>query len=192
MITLLIIGVAVFALVGFRRGLFSHAALTKREHEVVLTGKPQFSSSASGCPEAWIDADSKKRLFSWPQQVVPAGTVAPETVYTFTFLEPFFSNGRMSLSRITLDGKSIFDASVCQVHHETMHRTLVTVTSASDGAMPDTLFPNFGRASGCEGSEEMVWVCDSCRRERDRWLDRCRHSGTACLTGPQGLAVIFK
>lgn len=164
-----------------RMGVFGRGVAALREHEAVFMGRPVFvSSSANGCPEAMLVSDPQKRTFIWPQRDLPAGEIQPDLEYTFTFLEPaFFSKDRLTLARVSLGGETLYDASICRVHRETMHRTVVP-TSASAAPMENTLFPHCGNADPCADSNKAtIWVCDSCRRERDRWLDKCRQSGTA-------------
>lgn len=160
-------------------GMLARGQAALREHETRLTGKPSFSSSGpDGCPEAWVDTDPKARRFTWPQSELPAGELPADTALTFTFLEPvFFTQGHLVLAKISTPDKVLYDASICRVHRETMHRTVVTPDAKPPHPAELTLFPNCGRIPKCTGQNQVTtWVCDSCRRERDRWLDQCRIS----------------
>ncbi|OYV05653.1 MAG: hypothetical protein CFE26_10485 [Verrucomicrobiales bacterium VVV1] len=68
-----------------------------------------------------------------------------------------------------------------------MHRTLVRLLQPSDlispsPAIEEMLFPHCGVLLAGPGSgsfEVPAWVCDSCHRERDRWLDKARRTASA-------------
>lgn len=161
-----------------KMGLLARGEAALREHEVHITGKPHFASSGQdGCPEAWIEGDARARRFNWPQAALPAGELPPEQSYTFTFLEPaFFRQGGLTLWKISTPQKVVYDASICRVHHDAMHRTVVAVDDSAVNPAEKTFFPNCGRVGECGRKEVTTWVCDSCLRERDRWLDRTRLS----------------
>lgn len=166
-----------------KMGALGRGVAALKEHEAVLVGRPVFiASRPNGCPEAKLDSDPYGRSFVWPQHDLPAGEFREETQYTFTFLEPaFFSKDKLVLAKVALEGATLYDASICRTHRETMHRTVVLSPATPAPKMENTLFPNCGHADACAepSSKVTVWVCDSCRRERDRWLDKCRQSGTA-------------
>ncbi|MGC4013308.1 MAG: hypothetical protein QM755_02150 [Luteolibacter sp.] len=162
-----------------KMGMLARGEAALREHEVRISGTPRFSSSGpDGCPEAWIEGDTRGRHFHWPQADLPAGELPAGQAFTFTFLEPaFFSTqGGMALWKISTGDKVLYDASMCRIHREAMHRTVVTVDASSVNPAEKNLFPNCGRIGKCGSKEVTTWVCDSCLRERDRWLDRTRLS----------------
>lgn len=162
-----------------------------KEKVVSLTGHPVFRSDTSAGPTAIlvavVDSDSMKRTFVWPQQALPAGGMPEEKDCRFTFFEsPGGSGWPLELVRIDGDSGTLFDGSVCLVHHETMHRTLIRTLQPSERISPtpiieESLFPHSGRVisrpgTGCE--EIPTWVCDSCHRELDRWLDKARQTAS--------------
>jgi len=161
------------------------------ENKVVLTGRPVFqpdsASALSSVLVAVVDSDSMKRKFAWPQKALPGGELPPENNLRFTFFEtPQGIGWPLELLRIENDSGTLYDASVCPVHREAMHRTLVRLLQPSDLVSPspaieEMLFPHGGVLVARPGSgsfEVPAWVCDSCHRERDRWLDKARRTAS--------------
>jgi hypothetical protein len=162
------------------------------EKKVALAGHPIFQSDSTSAPStvliASVDSDPMKRKFAWPQRALPAGELPPEKSLRFTFFEsPLNSSWPLELLRIEGDSGLLFDASVCLVHREAMHRTQVRLLQPSDLVSPspaieEMLFPHCGvmlAGPGCGSFEVPAWVCDSCHRERDRWLDKARSTASA-------------
>lgn len=162
------------------------------ENKVALAGRPVFqsdsASSSSAILVAVVDSDSMKRKFVWPQRALPAGELPPGKSLRFTFFErPRGSSLPLELHRIEDDSGTLFDGSICLVHREAMHRTLVRLLQPSDlispsPAIEEMLFPHCGvmvAQPGCGSFEVPAWVCDSCHRERDRWLDKARKTASA-------------
>jgi hypothetical protein len=162
------------------------------EKKVALAGHPVFQSDSSSAPStvliATVDSDPLKRKFAWPQKALPAGELPPEKSLRFTFFDsPRSSSWPLELLRIEGDSGPLYDASVCLVHREAMHRTLVRLLQPSDlispsPAIEEMLFPHCGVLLAGPGSgsfEVPAWVCDSCHRERDRWLDKARRTASA-------------
>ncbi len=160
------------------------------ENKVALVGRPVFqsdSSTPSAVMVAIVDSDSMKRKFAWPQKALPAGELPPGKSLRFTFFEsPRGSSWPLDLLRIEGESGTLFDGSVCLVHREAMHRTLVQLVQPSDLISPspsieEMLFPHCGVLVAQPGSgsfEVPAWVCDSCHRERDRWLDKARRTAS--------------
>lgn len=162
------------------------------ENKVALTGIPVFQSDSSPTSSAIlvavVDSDSMKRKFLWPQQALPAGELPPGKSLRFTFFERTRgSSWPLELLRIEGDSGTFFDGSICLVHREAMHRTLVRLLQPSDlispsPAIEEMLFPHCGvlvAEPGSDSVEVPAWVCDSCHRERDRWLDKARRTASA-------------
>jgi hypothetical protein len=162
-----------------------------KEKSITLSGHPIFQSDAAAGPAAILvavlDSDSGKRRFPWPQQALPAGEIPLGKPLRFTFYEsPDSSLWPLELSRIEDDSGTLFDGSICLIHRQTMHRTRVRTLPASEPISPtitieDSLFPHSGLVHtrpGMDRSDTPVWVCDSCQRERDRWLDKARQTAS--------------
>lgn len=177
------------SIVGGGLAIRQHSPATIPEKSVILKGRPVFQSGGSGDTViAVVDSDSAKRKFRWPQQSLAAGSIESATCLQFTFFEgPPGSAWPLELVRIDDDTGTRYDASVCQIHRETMHRTRVVTPPPSEGISPSpsiegTLFPNSGVIAAEKGMgcfEIPTWVCDSCRRERDRWLDKAHRTASA-------------
>ena len=183
---------AVLTVVGIAGGtlaLRQHAPGVNPEKSVILKGLPVFQSGGTGGTLiAVVDQDPGKRKFLWPQSSIEAGSIQSATCLQFTFFEsPPGSVWPLELVRIDDDTGTRYDASVCQIHRESMHRTRVVTLPRSEQVSPSrsieaTLFPNSGMIVAEEGMgsfEVPIWVCDSCRRERDRWLDKARRTASA-------------
>lgn len=159
-----------------------------QECRITLKGKPVFLSGGSnGEVIAILDQDPEKRRFLWPQSALAAGDVPPATLCFTFFQSPSRAPLPLELARIESDSTTLYDASVCQIHREAMHRTRILPQPATAECSPSPsiehqLFPHSGlvlSAPESSGSELPVWVCESCRRERDRWLDKARRSAAA-------------
>jgi hypothetical protein len=161
------------------------------EGRIALEGRPLFQSDSALAPSAALvavlDTDPLKRKFAWPQRALPAGELPSGKSFRFTFFEcPRGSNRSLELYRIETDAGTLFDGSICLVHREAMHRTKVRLLQPSElitptPAIEEMLFPHCGvlLAQPGDGSVEVpAWVCDSCHRERDRWLDKARRTAS--------------
>lgn len=160
------------------------------EKQVTLTGHPVFHSDSSSLTPmlvATLDSDPLKRRFLWPQQALAAGELPAGKNLRYTFFEtPHGPSMPLELARIEGDSGTLFDGSVCLVHRETMHRTLVRLLPPSGMISPtpsieDLLFPHSGvifAGPGMGSLEVPTWVCDTCHRERDRWLDKARRTAS--------------
>lgn len=171
-------------MIASRFGAVARGGAILREREIVRSGIPQFSwSKDSGCPDAWLDSDPLKRKFKWPQEAVPIGSVGPMESFTFQFLEPtFLANGPLVLTGIRQGDQQLYDASICTIHREKMHRMVVKVEPLAPTPIEETLFINCGRfATPNPSGKTTAWVCDSCLRERDRWLEHAKAATAVSL-----------
>lgn len=185
------------AIVGIAGGCFfafhsREPAGAFHERQLTLTGHPLFQSdpcsNQSSVLVAIVDSDSQKRKFPWPQQALAAGELPPAKNLRFTFFEsPHGASWPLELSRIDDDSRTLFDGSICLLHRESMHRTLVRMLQPSEliypaPAIEDALFPHSGfvvARPGMGSFEIPTWICETCRRERDRWLDKARQTASA-------------
>lgn len=161
---------------------------TLRETSVVMTGRPVIlKGGSSGSVLARLSSDPHQRTFLWPQNSLAAGSMTDTKDLRFTFFEVRSgSPPQLELSKIEDETGTLHDASVCQIHREKMNRTRVVPPTQSERISPSltieqTLFPHSGVVVGAKGMgsfEIPTWVCDSCRRERDRWLDKAHRAAS--------------
>lgn len=187
---LLLVALAISSLVGGSLALrrYGPNAGALRETSIVMNGRPVIlGSGSSGSVLAHLSSDPRQRTFLWPQNFLAAGSMTEAKELRFTFFETRSGSlPSLELSKIEDDSGTLYDASVCQIHRENMHRTRVMPLTRSEKISPSplieaTTFPRSGVIVAEEGMgsfEIPTWVCDSCRRERERWLDKAHRAAS--------------
>lgn len=124
----------------------------------------------------------------WPEMEVPYSSINTTRTYGLQYLETRIAMGPghgdlfdTILIGITDRGRSIYDASICPLHHQVMERQIEQRVSYEDydhgsGRYFKVILPTCPNAGkdylqvcGAEGTGHMTWRCPTCYRINREW-----------------------
>ncbi len=160
-----------------------------RETRQEITGRATIKDFPSDHPVVEIHGDKQARngIF-WPAFAPNPATLDASVPWHFELLE--YTNRRISLTdilRVRLRRQVVFDASVCEVHHDPMTRVVEVTDKYAGRKSPDffaetrsTRFPHTGTGFPvCQFYDNfwVTWRCSKCVDEGKVWC--CRHLARA-------------
>ncbi len=168
-------------------GCIAVSAAERAQQTVVITAKPRFEQRGQFI-DLVIGDTNRSFDIGWGMppniQFIPV-SLDTNRVYSFTVAQrPLHSITIPELRRVQLDGKTIYDIEVCEVHKTKMEHKEVRIIygliiPGPDEPSRDTdrqMFPHRREVSfgGCSITPDSpkttrVYVCSECRKGYDQW-----------------------
>lgn len=156
------------------------------EDRVEIVGKPAFRQSSDYCDLAIDGLDTQRfRHLSWPTRAPDPKVLDASSPWRFELLRQ--DGGKWDYVGAEVltarsQGRLVFDASLCEVHHLKMSRVVEVCEDYSEHTKPDGFyevrskqFPHSGTAfPACTyyPDRELTWQCAECARASKRWCQR--------------------
>lgn len=156
------------------------AIITTESGEKISTDWPGLADSMTVTTKwkgtDWVSYRDRKRLWDRAvSQFAPYQTYRIDLEMTYRYNSDF---SYVSILRVSKNGKTIIDRSVCKVHG--LRMKLEAVETCSAGDYPEYFFPkqknefpNDGNYySGCSSGSGEVWKCAACSRSYSAWAKK--------------------